>query len=88
MFREEYYVLNTTGPGLVSRTLAEYPDAAKQVKVLFPENVCDSTNWHRFGTFGVHLWRVHGVSERASCEGAWLLTWMVVDKEKGCLRRA
>ncbi len=55
MFRDEYYVLYTTGPGLVSRTLAEYPDAAKEVKVLFPENVCDSTNWHRFGTLGVHL---------------------------------
>lgn len=55
MFRDEYYVLNTTGPGLVSRTLAEYPDAANYVKVLFPENVCDSTYWHRFGEFGVHL---------------------------------
>jgi hypothetical protein len=55
IFRDEYYVPNTTGPGLVSRTLAEYPDSAKQVKVLFPENVCDSTKWHRFGTFGVHL---------------------------------
>jgi hypothetical protein len=55
MCQEDFYVFNTTGPGLVSRTLAEYPDASKQVKVLFPENVCDSTNWHRFGTFGVHL---------------------------------
>jgi hypothetical protein len=55
MFREEYYVLNTTGPGLVSRTLAEFPDAAMHVKVLFPENVCDSSRWHRFGEYGVHL---------------------------------
>lgn len=55
MFREDFYVLCTTGPGLVTRTLAEYPDAAMQVKVLFPENVCDAKTWHRFGSFGVHL---------------------------------
>ena len=55
IFREEYYVLYTTGPLLVSRTLAEFPDATKQVKVLFPEDVCDSTYWNRFGHFGVHL---------------------------------
>ncbi len=55
MFHDRYYVLYTTGPGLVSRTLAEYPDAAKQVNVLFPENVCDSNKWHRLGGFGVHL---------------------------------
>jgi hypothetical protein len=60
MFHDEYHIFNTTGPGLVSRTLAEYPDAANHVKVLFPENVCDSTYWHRFGTYGVHL-----------MEGAW-----------------
>jgi hypothetical protein len=55
MFRDEYFVLNTTAPGLVSRTLAEFPDAAGQVKVLFPENVCDSGSWHCFGAYGVHL---------------------------------
>jgi len=55
MFRDEFYVVNTTGPGLVSRTLAEYPDAATQVKVLFPENVCDSATWYRFGPYGVHF---------------------------------
>jgi mannosyltransferase OCH1-like enzyme len=55
MFREEFYVLCTTGPGLVSRTLAEYPDAANQVKVLFPENVCDKNNWNLFGKYGAHL---------------------------------
>src|SRR3990170_6806846 len=33
MFLDEYYVLYTTGPLLVSRTLAEFPDAAKHVSV-------------------------------------------------------
>jgi inositol phosphorylceramide mannosyltransferase catalytic subunit len=55
MFRSEYFVLATTGPGLVSRTLAEYPGARDQVKVLFPEDVCDQNSWFRFGNYGVHL---------------------------------
>src|SRR5262249_49769568 len=50
-----YFVLATTGPGLVSRTLAEYPGACDQVKVLFPEDVCDRNSWWRFGAYGVHL---------------------------------
>jgi len=54
LFRDEYLVLYTSGPGLVSRTLAEYSDAATQVNVLFPENVCDSKYWNLFGKFGVH----------------------------------
>jgi inositol phosphorylceramide mannosyltransferase catalytic subunit len=61
MFHDRYYVFCTTGPGIVTRTLAEYPDAAKHVKVLFPENVCDPKSWHRFGSHGVHL-----------MEGSWL----------------
>ena len=69
MFRDEYYVLDTTGPGLVSRTLAEYPDAREQVKVLFPADVCDPGSWYRFGPYGVHLqvggWRKrYGVVHR------------------------
>ncbi len=55
MFRENYTVLYTTGPLLVSRTLAMFPDVEKHVKVLFPDDVCDSTYWNRFGHFGVHL---------------------------------
>ena len=55
LFRKEFFVLYTTGPGLVSRTLAEYSEAANQVKVLFPENVCDSSSWNFFGKYGVHL---------------------------------
>jgi hypothetical protein len=72
MFRSEYFVLDTTGPGLVSRTLAEYPDACDQVKVLFPENVCDPNSWYRFGSYGVHLqvgtWRKRkGLVRRVLC---------------------
>jgi hypothetical protein len=60
MFREEFRVLYTSGPGLITRTLAEYPDASKHVKVLFPNNVCDQQYWSHFGSYGIHL-----------CEGTW-----------------
>lgn len=54
-FRTDFVVLNTTGPGLVSRTLAENASLAKGVNILFPEDVCDSKTWHQFGNVGVHL---------------------------------
>jgi inositol phosphorylceramide mannosyltransferase catalytic subunit len=63
LFRDEFIVLNTTGPGLVTRTLTENPEAAKEVKILFPQNVLEFKNSHCFGAFGVHLqaggWRNH-----------------------------
>ncbi len=55
MFRREHFVLVTTGPALVSRTLAELPGACERVNVLFPENVCDPNTWYRFGDHGIHL---------------------------------
>ncbi len=54
-FRSEFVVLNTTGPGLVTRTLAEHPDLRRTVTVLFPQDVCDEKNWNRFGDLGVHF---------------------------------
>jgi inositol phosphorylceramide mannosyltransferase catalytic subunit len=62
LFRGESLVLNTTGPGLLSRTLAENADLAKTVTVLFPDDVCDVANWNRFGDLGIHFmegsWRM------------------------------
>jgi inositol phosphorylceramide mannosyltransferase catalytic subunit len=55
LFRDSFYVLDTTGPGLVSRTLAEFDGVAEHVHVLFPVDVCDATKWHQFGDYGVHL---------------------------------
>ena len=54
LFRSEFYVLNSTGPGLLSRTLAENPSLGRDLTVLFPDDVCDSRTWHQFGDFGVH----------------------------------
>lgn len=66
--RAEYAVLYSTGPGLVSRTFAENTELASSVTVLFPPDVCDATNWNRFGQYGVHLmegsWRSSGYFRR------------------------
>ncbi len=62
MSRSEFFILNTTGPGLISRTLIENAGLAEQITVLFPENVCDVAYWNRFGDYGIHLmdgsWRI------------------------------
>jgi hypothetical protein len=73
---EEFFVLNSTGPGLVSRTLAENKDLSKRVSVLFPGDVCDVRNWNQFGDFGVHLvtnsWRPHrGFVRRKFSDYCW-----------------
>lgn len=60
LLQSQFYIFNTTGPGLLSRTLAEHPDLLSSVKVLFPPDVCDSAAWHQFGDYGVH-----------SMEGSW-----------------
>jgi inositol phosphorylceramide mannosyltransferase catalytic subunit len=76
----ESYVLNTTGPGLVSRTLAENADLAANMTVLFPEDVCDSRHWNQFGEFGIHVmdgsWRkdAHFVYRRLAQQWeSWIL---------------
>lgn len=53
--RPDFDVLNTTGPGVLSRTLVENPDLARDMKVLFPPDVCDIRSWNLFGDIGVHL---------------------------------
>jgi hypothetical protein len=64
ILRRDFEVLYTTGPGLVTRTLAENSNLAETVKVLFPADVCDAKNWDLFGDYGAHLmdgsWRSNG----------------------------
>jgi hypothetical protein len=55
LFRAGFDVLNTTGPGLLTRTLAESAQLSRIVTVLFPPDVCDEGMWHNFGDYGVHL---------------------------------
>ncbi len=54
LFRDQFFILNTTGPGLVTRTLGENPHLAGSVNVLFPDDVRDPRYWHHFGAYGVH----------------------------------
>lgn len=55
ILREELFVIYSTGPGLVSRTLGEYSRAGGRIEVLFPDDVTDRRTWNRFGDYGVHL---------------------------------
>jgi inositol phosphorylceramide mannosyltransferase catalytic subunit len=81
LLKAEFLVLNTTGPGLISRTLAENPALAQSVTVLFPGgDVCESANWNRFGDRGVHLmdgsWRVPAGRLRRRLTQYWEL-WIL-----------
>ena len=55
LFRGQFEVFWTTGPGLVTRTLAENVNLRSKVAILFPDDVCDERKWHCFGDYGVHL---------------------------------
>jgi hypothetical protein len=89
MFRAEYIVLNTTGPGLLSRTLAENPGLSNTVTVLFPDDVCDVRNWNRFGDLGIHLmdssWRARSGFLRRRLAQYWEL-WIMRRLLKQSLR--
>lgn len=73
--RDDYWVLNTTGPGLISRTLAENPKLASMVSVLFPDDVCDTRTWHHFGKIGVHLMEGTWRKQRGFLMNRLLLYW-------------
>jgi hypothetical protein len=64
--RSEFYILYTTGPGLVSRTLAENPDLAETLRILLPDDVCDSKNWFHFGEYGVHMMQASWRSKKSA----------------------
>ena len=86
----EFYILYTSGPGLVSRTLAENSELAKTVMVLFPDDVCDLNNWNRFGDFGIHLmeasWRLIKGRARRRLAGEWeLWKWRGLLKDSAAL---
>ena len=72
-FRADFEVLNSTGPGLLTRTLVESPHVGNRVTVLFPADVCDSSTWHHFGSYGIHAmegsWRSKGnfIRRRLAC---------------------
>ena len=71
----DYYVLNTTGPGLVSRTFAESPELAASITVLMPEDACDMERWHQFGEFGVHHMNGSWRRQRSAVERIRIRLW-------------
>ena len=87
--RAEFHILNTTGPGLLTRTLAENPALSDSVTVLFPEDVCDTRNWNRFGNLGIHMmdgsWRLHNgyvLRRLAQTWEAWKMRRLLKESER------
>jgi len=85
--KKEYFVLNTTGPGLVSRTLAEHPELATTVEVLFPDDVCDVSKWNRFGEFGIHFMEGSWRARKSYLLRRLAQRWEVL-KMQGLLKRS
>jgi hypothetical protein len=81
IFRDDFFVLSTTGPLLLSRTLAETASPAN-VSVLFPDDVRAPGSWHKFGQLGVHLmegsWRQNERFDRRRLRLLW--EWWMVRK--------
>jgi hypothetical protein len=75
MFRADFEVLNTTGPGMLTRTLAEFEGDANAIKVLFQPDVRDADSWHLFGQHGLHLmrgsWRSKGGAVKRRLAHLW-----------------
>lgn len=75
LFQAQFQVLHTTGPGLLTRTLAEDADLQPHVTILFPHDVCHEDSWHTFGHFGIHLmqasWRKRDGWLRRRFAQAW-----------------
>lgn len=74
--RNQFSVVYVTGPGLVSRTLAEYP-TPNDITILFPKDVCNPDTWSTFGDYGVHLmigaWRKKPGALVKRLQSAWLI---------------
>ena len=81
MFRDDFFVLSTTGPLLLSRTLAETA-LRGEVTVLFPDDVRCPGTWHTFGQVGIHLmegsWRRNDKPIRRRLRLMW--EWWMVRK--------
>lgn len=90
LHRREFYIINSTGPGLVSRTYAENAELAQTVDVLCPDDVCDLRNWNSFGEWGSHLaessWRVKR-SFVVDKVGSYLWRWIQYKRVRESRRR-
>ena len=75
VIRPKFEAFYTTGPGAISRTLAERPEVQPTVTILFPHNILERKLWHKFGDYGVHLmqgtWVVRAVFWRRRIAHFW-----------------
>lgn len=55
ILRDDLAVLHTTGPGIVTRTFAEYQRRDRPLEILFAGDVGDPESWNKFGDYGLHL---------------------------------
>jgi|SRR5271157_826778 len=75
--KDQFFIINSTGPGVVTRTFAESGELAKTVTILFPNDVdvCDVEDWNHFGEYGIHLadssWRSSKGFVRDKIAGYW-----------------
>jgi hypothetical protein len=73
--QKDFAVLNSTGPGMLSRTYAEHQELVGGINVLFPEDVCDQDSWHQFGRFGVHHMAGSWRPNTSFWERRWIRLW-------------
>jgi hypothetical protein len=75
LFRSDFVVLNSTGPGLLARTYAENPHLVRDLQILCPGDVSERANWFLFGDYGFHLmegsWRRNRNNLKERIERAW-----------------
>jgi hypothetical protein len=55
LIRSQFFIPGSTGPGLVTRTLAEHPEMRPSVELLVPTELCEGARWRYFGDYGVHV---------------------------------
>ena len=55
LLRDDLHPIYATGPGLVTRTLAEYREVEHPVRILCTGDPGDRRHWNLFGSHGVHL---------------------------------
>ena len=82
IFREDFNIFYSTGPGLVSRTFLEYNNKDFQVNILLPKNVLDKKSWHCFGKYGIHLAHGTWVKDKGIFLSKLAKIWLTLKRRK------
>ena len=88
LLADDFFIINSTGPGLVSRTLAENKEIAKSVTVLFPRMCATCVTAGIALVTWVYIWRIApGRVSEISCVECSLVTVGVAFNIKMCSGR-